>query len=77
MTTKYQGWIYWGVCTPLTGVCAPSHGQRVCRGGGGYFHDKAKNIRDKMSNLSNNMISKLFVNKNYNTVIKQDFAVVK
>jgi hypothetical protein len=23
------------------------------------------------------MISKLFVNKNYNTVIKQDFAVVK
>ena len=57
MTTKYQGWIYWGVCTP-----PPSHGQRVCRGGGGYFHDKAKNIRDKMSNLSNNMmISKLFV----------------
>ena len=55
----------------------PSPGQRVCRGGG-YFHDKAKNIRDKMSNLSNNMmISELFVNKNYNTVIKQDFAVVK
>jgi hypothetical protein len=36
-------------------------------GGGGYFHDKAKNIRDKMSNLSNKtMISKLFVNNNYN-----------
>jgi hypothetical protein len=33
-----------------------------------------------MSNLSNNMIiSELFVNKNYNwnTVFKQDFAVVK
>ena len=31
-----------------------------------------------MSNLSNKtMISKLFVNKNYNTVVKQDFAVVK
>jgi hypothetical protein len=31
-----------------------------------------------MSNLSNNtMISKLFVNNNYNTVFKQDFAVVK
>jgi hypothetical protein len=30
-----------------------------------------------MSNLSNNtMISKLFVNNNYNTVVKQDFAVV-
>ena len=59
-------------------MCAPppSPGQRVCRGG--YFHDKAKNIRDKMSNLSNNtMISKLFVNNNYNTVVKQDFAVVK
>ena len=43
MTTKYQGWIYWGVYP-----------------GGGYFHDKAKNIRDKMSSLSNNMmISKL------------------
>jgi hypothetical protein len=56
----------------------PSPGQRVCRGGGGYFHDKAKNIRDKMSNLSNKtMISKLFVNNNYNTVVKQDFAVVK
>jgi hypothetical protein len=49
-------------------------------GGGGYFHDKAKSIRDKMSNLSSNMIiSELFVNKNYNwnTVVKQDFAVVK
>ena len=67
MTTKYQGWIYWGVCIMTTkyqgwiywGVAPPpSHGQRVCRGG--YFHDKAKNIRDKMSNLSNNMmISKL------------------
>jgi hypothetical protein len=48
--------------------------------GGGYFHDKTKNIRDKMSNLGNNMmISKLFVNNNYNwnTVVKQDFAVVK
>jgi hypothetical protein len=31
-----------------------------------------------MSNLSNKtMISKLFVNNNYNTVVKQDFAVVK
>ena len=71
MTTKYQG---------FTGVCAPPHlaMARGYAGGGWYFHDKAKNIRDKMSNLSNNMmISKLFVNKNYNTVIKQDFAVVK
>ena len=53
LTTKYQGWIYWGVCTPHLALA---------RGyaGGGYFHDKAKNIRDKMSNLSNNMmISKL------------------
>jgi hypothetical protein len=31
-----------------------------------------------MSNLSNNMMmSELFVNNNYNTVVKQDFAVVK
>ena len=73
MTTKYQGWIYWGVCTPHLSLARGYAG-----GGGGYFHDKAKNIRDKISNLSNNMmISKLFVNKNYNTVIKQDFAVVK
>ena len=71
MTTKYQGWIYWGVCTPH--LALPEGMQ-----GGGYFHDKAKNIRDKMSNLSNNMMmSKLFVNNNYNTVVKQDFAVVK
>ena len=74
MTTKYQGWIYWGVCTPPPHLAMA----RGYAGGWGYFHDKAKNIRDKMSNLSNNMmISKLFVNKNYNTVIKQDFAVVK
>jgi hypothetical protein len=33
---------------------------REYAGGGGYFHDKAKNIREKMRNLSNNMmISKL------------------
>jgi hypothetical protein len=31
-----------------------------------------------MSNLSDNMmISELFVNNNYNTVVKQDFAIVK
>ena len=50
MTTKYQGWIYWGVCTPHLALA------RGYAGGG--VHDKAKNIRDKMSNLSNN-ISKL------------------
>ena len=64
MTTKYQGWIYLALA-------------RGYAGGGGYFHDKAKNIRDEMSNLSNKTISKLFVNNNYNTVVKQDFAVVK
>ena len=54
MTTKYQGWIYWGMCAPHLALA------RGYAGGGGYFHDKAKNIRDKMSNLSNNMmISKL------------------
>ena len=39
------------------GVHPPSPGQRGCRGGA-IFHDKAKNIRDKMrySNLSNNMM---------------------
>ena len=66
MTTKFQGWIYLALARGYAG------------GGVGYFHDKAKNIRDKMSNLSNKtMISKLFVNNNYNTVVKQDFAVVK
>ena len=56
MTTKYQGWIYWGVCTPHRALARGYPGV----GAGGYFHDKAKNIRDKMSNLSNNMmISKL------------------
>jgi hypothetical protein len=43
------------------GVHPPSPGQRGCRGGA-IFHDKAKNIRDKMrySNLSDKMmISKL------------------
>jgi hypothetical protein len=55
MTTKYQGWIYWGVCTPHLALA------RGYAREGGYFHDKAKNIRDKMSNLSinNMMISKL------------------
>jgi hypothetical protein len=55
MTTKYQGWIYWGVCTSHLALA------RGYAREGGYFHDKAKNIRDKMSNLSikNMMISKL------------------
>ena len=42
-----KGWIYWGVCTPHLALARGYPG-----GGGGYFHDKAKNIRDKMSNLS-------------------------
>ena len=46
--------------------------------GGVIFHDKTKNIRDKMryNNLSNKMmISELFYNSN--TVVKQEFAVAK
>jgi hypothetical protein len=39
------GWIYWDGFTWPDGV------QR-----GAIFHDKAKIIRDKMSNLSNNMM---------------------
>ena len=43
--------------TRLSSYASTSPGQRGCRGGA-IFHDKAKNIRDKMrySNVSNNMM---------------------
>jgi hypothetical protein len=61
------------------GVCTPLALARGGAGGGTIFHDKQKIIRDKMrySNLSNNMmISELWTTIT-NTVVKQDFAVVK
>ena len=70
-----------GGCRGGGGLCTPSPGQRGCRGVL-FFMIKQKIIRGKMrySNLSNNiMISELWttINYNSNTVVKQDFAVVK
>ena len=63
MTTNYEGLLGVHVYPYL----ALARGYVCVGGGGGYFHDKAKNIRDKMSNLGNSMmISELFFNNNYN-----------
>jgi hypothetical protein len=52
--TRIQGWIYWGVGTGGCTLLALVRGGA----GGAIFHDKAKNIRDKVRycNLSNNMM---------------------